>query len=313
MAFTVYSGYKVGLFILNDKRRIRYFYYLPLFAQVFLTISGGGRAGIVAAFLWFFLGFALGYFTQEKVTGHKLYQSLRPFIKYFVVFFLLFSMYSTFVSAQRAKSQQGLAKTPQVAMLTKKFPLLSPIAGTFEYLMFHFQGYQWRRDELSIKKPELGINTFAFVFQFNVPVISQLLGQNMSLANLFDIEYKSNVKSTQENIAAGVRGDSITATVYILLFKDFGFWGTLISIFIFVGFTQKIFERLFFRKNVDFWSIIFFLAIYKLWTLTFFNHHLNGAWFNGYLYPILFVEVANLFYMKRIKVAQSLPTSIAAK
>lgn len=294
LPFTVYSGFKIGSNYVRGIRKIAFLYYLPVLTTVLETVAGGGRAAIVSSVLMFIIGFALGFFSFPLQNTIK--QSLRPLIKYAVLFFILFSIYSGFVSSQRSLRENADSNSRYVSILLNKYPLLTPVSGTLEYLVFHFQGYQWRREDKKDSKLEWGKNTFACVTQFNVPVISQLTRHKISIENLFGLEYADGLKATQEAKEANIIGFSITATVYYVLYKDFGFWGTLFMIFIFVGITQKIFEQLFFKNNYNFWSIIFFLAIYKLWTQTFFSHHLNGAWFNGFLYPIFIIEVLNKMY-----------------
>jgi len=162
--------------------------------------------------------------------------------------------------------------------------------------VFHYQGYQWRRKDMVTSELELGQKTFNFITAFNIPVISQLFRKNVSLENIFHLKHEDNVTRTMESKELGLPGFSITATVYLILFDDFGFYGVFIITFLFVGFTQKLYRDLFLKNHNDFWSIILFIAVYKLWMATFFNHHLTGAWFNTYLYPILIIETVNFLY-----------------
>ena len=168
-----------------------------------------------------------------------------------------------------------------------------------EYSVFHFQGYQWRRMDSTSPELEYGRKTFSFILDFNIPILSQISGKELSLRSLLKLKDIDTVRSTIEAFRRKLPGPSITATVYYVLYDDFGYYGVFLITFIFVGVTELLFRNLFIRKMTSFWSIILFIAIYKLWSSTIFSHHLTGAWFNGYLYPILLIEILN--YLAKVR------------
>lgn len=301
LPFIVYSGWKVGKLYMKKKSKIDYIYFLPLITGFVDTFRSGGRSGIVSTMILFLLGFFLTFFSYNYISYKDRF---FPLLKYFVVFFLLFSSYSTFVSISRSSDDSvgSNDKTEIVSLFEYSYPNLKIFSGLAEYFVFHYQGYQWRRDDSSSDKLEWGQNTFAFITNFNIPVLSQLSGQNISIKEIFNLKDTDPVKLTIKNFEEDKIGASITATVYYVLFQDFGFYGTLIMIFLFVFFSQMIFEKLFQKENRGFFSIIIYLAVYRLWMQTFFHHHLAGAWFNSYLYPILIIELLNLWYKKKYTV-----------
>ena len=121
----------------------------------------------------------------------------------------------------------------------------------------------------------------------------------MSLKTAFNLKDIDPVRAGIERMKKNLPGASITATVYYVLYDDFGYFGVFVITFLFVWLTEKLYRNLFIKRHYTFWSIILFIAVYKLWTSTIFSHHLSGAWFNGYFYPILIIEFINYFYYRR--------------
>jgi oligosaccharide repeat unit polymerase len=296
LPFSIYGGWMIGKTLIMGAKKINYIYYFPLLSSVIDTIAGGGRANIISSGLIFILGFLLGFFSSND--QQYLRQKFKPVIKFALLFILVFSLYATFVSNQRSRFGLDMKNSRYISILLNEFPILQPVSGIIEYFVFHYQGYQWRRDDIRDTKLEYGQNTFAFITHFNIPVFSQILGENLSLQNALNLKYIDPVESTLESERRGRIGHSITPSVYFVLYRDFGFYGTLVMIFLFVGLTQLLFKRLFYKHYNTFWSIILFIAIYRLWTQTFFAHHLSGTWMNGYIYPLILLEILNkLFYI----------------
>jgi oligosaccharide repeat unit polymerase len=308
LPFTVYSGWRIGNNFIRGEN-IKYIYFLPLAASLMDTITDGGRAGIISAFLIFIIGFLMGFFSMPMNYNYK--RAFRPLLKYGLIFFLAFSLYSGFVSNQRSLRESGAIQSRYTSILLNEFPGLNPVAGILEYLVFHFQGYQWRRADFEGNDFEFGQNTFSFITNFNVPVVSQLYRTQISLQSAFKLKYMDTVKSTMEGKQQGIIAHSITATVFMVLYTDFGFWGTLLFIFFFVGLTQFLFKRLFFKNNTSFWAIILFIVVYRLWTQTFFSHHLNGVWLNSYIYPLILLEILRVFVRTRKKKVPVVSSSVS--
>jgi hypothetical protein len=295
--FLIYSGWKIGFFLNKTTKDIRLIYFIPLFSAVILTVSGGGRAYIIEAGLFFMLGLLFSLFSSNHIPFIK--SKLKIISKYILIFILFFGLYATFVSDARSKYGQGLENSRYITAFNNSYPFLKPVSGLFEYFVFHFQGYQFRREDSEFHEIKYGQSTFAFLTHFNVPIISQLLGVNISLQNLFGLEYVDPVKNTVDALNNSIQAHSITPTVFYILVQDFGFYGTFISIFLFVGLTQYLYDNLFLKYNKSFWSIILFVAIYKLWTLTFFSHHLLGAWMNSLIYPLIIIDLLNKIVKNR--------------
>jgi len=290
--FTFYGGWKFGLHYFGRKKQIKMVYLLPFLAGVLNVIAGGGRAGIVSSSIFFVLGllFALFSFTDQHLLR------LKRILGYIVFFTFVFLLYVSYVSIQRSKHET--AHNVYLSSL-ENYPNLKPLYGIMEYSVFHFQGYQWRRMDSTSPELEYGRKTFSFILDFNIPILSQISGKELSLRSLLKLKDIDTVRSTIEAFRRKLPGPSITATVYYVLYDDFGYYGVFLITFIFVGVTELLFRNLFIRKMTSFWSIILFIAIYKLWSSTIFSHHLTGAWFNGYLYPILLIEILN--YLAKVR------------
>ena len=298
----IFSGYRLAKEYFVNKSKLDYFLLLPFLAEVFRTFSTGGRSGIITSALFWLLGFNLALFSQQLRHGRVLF-SLS---KYGLIFLFLFGSYTTYVSTQRARFEGAEAGSSlYVNYLMEYYPGLKYVSGIFEYAVFHFQGYQYRRLENDPPELKYGTQTFSFLLQYKVPIITQMLGYELSLQNLLGLKKQSTIASTIASEEDKKKDASITATVFLVLRNDFGFRGTIIAIFLFVFFTQLIYERLFIKKsNKGFFSIFVFVVVYWLWTQTFFNHHIIGSWLNGYLYPFLIVQIIVVIFMPEKKPLQ---------
>lgn len=286
--FTLYGGWKFGKYYFSDQKQIKILYLLPLITGIFNVIAGGGRAGIISSTVFFVLGLLFALFSFEEDYLKK----LKSLSAYLVLFIGLFLIYVTYVSKERSKAESS--HNIYYASLDK-YPRIKPLYGIMEYSVFHFQGYQWRRLDTATPELEMGRRTFSFILDFNVPIFSQILGKDLSLKTLFGMKDLDTVRGTVAAIKKKKPGPSITATVFFPLYDDFGFYGVFCLTFLFVAFTERLYRNLFVRFNINFLSIILFIAVYKLWSSTIFSHHLTGAWFNEFLYPILLIELMNLF------------------
>lgn len=294
LPFTIYSGWIIIKNFISRNRKINLIYFLPLASTVLNVVSSGGRAGMFSSFSFFVLGLLLGLFTF-KVNYRKI---IKTILIYGLIVFFSLSLYSTYVSKQRTM-QSGYYRVSYFISLIEHQPILKIFGGIFEYLVFHYQGYQWRRVDQSITQLEYGQNTFAFITNYKIPVISQLLDKNLSIQNLFNLKSPDVIGETLYNTSLNFPSPTITATVYFILVKDFGFYGTLAITFIFVGFSQKLYERLFLKNSKGFLAIILFIAVYWLWMNTIFSHHLLSTWFNGIFYSALLIESINYIYYNK--------------
>lgn len=286
LPFIVYSGWVIGTNYFNGARKIKWIYFLTFLASLMNVIADGSRAGIMNSFTFFILGLFFALFSQERDHWVK----LKGLVKYGLIFFLLFSLYTTYVSTSRAKRRSG---PDQYLTSIQQFIYMKPFFGILEYSIFHFQGYQWRRIDSTAPKPEMGQTTFSFITDFSIPVVSQILGERITIQKEFHLKDVDPIRNSTKAADLNLPGASITATVYYILYNDFGFYGVFIITFLFVGFTQKLYRNLFTRPRYNFWYIIIFIAVYKQWSMSIFSHQLSGSWFNAFLYPILIIETVN--------------------
>jgi hypothetical protein len=181
---------------------------------------------------------------------------------------------------------------------------MKPVYGILEYSIFHYQGYQWRRIDSTTPELEMGQTTFSFITDFSLPVVSQIMGERITIQKEFNLKDVDPVRNSTRVADLNLPGSSITATVYYILYDDFGYYGVFIITFFFVGFTQKLYRNVFIHSNSNFWSVILFIAVYDLWTKTIFSHQLSGSWFNAFLYPVLFIEIVNYLNTKYSKTSR---------
>jgi hypothetical protein len=155
----------------------------------------------------------------------------------------------------------------------------------------HYPGYQLRRvDSIS---PELGWGqtSLSGITMLSIPVVSQLLGTPVSIQNIFNLKSPNIVLSTLQLQSSGSLWTNTTATMYFNLYQDFGYWGTFLAIFIFVVITQRIFNNVFIKKRIYFFSILPITLTYYIWSQTIFSHVILGNWMSGFIYTFLLADI----------------------
>lgn len=292
------------MYVSRVKEKKIIIFLIPVSAVSYI-IFGGARAGIVNIAVLFFIGIMIGLLSDDIL--HNLRTSLVQFRRYMyrniyrIVFIGLavlfpFLIYVSIVSQQRS-THFGSESVTQRAF-SQAF-LGEYLFGIYEYSIFHIPGYQLRRFET--KDQPLGYGRFITqpITKINVPVASQLLNENINIYNSF-INPRGDVGGTafitRENHRLLPR---TTATVYLYIVRDFGFYGSFPVIAMFVFISQFVFYKLFTKPIESFWSIIIFIAVYQLWRETWFSHHLNNPRFNSLIYSAIVLSLVSTYYNKK--------------
>jgi hypothetical protein len=288
----IFSGY----FICNEYALHNYkisslkiFYFLPLITGLIRTLSVGGRAGMIATLFFFVLGFFLALFGLRT----NISKILRKLPQYGLILFLLFSVYSTFLEATRERSH-----TQVISLIESRwgdYPLLKPFAGILQYMTDHIAGYQARRIDSTTPELEMGQISLSGFTMFKVPVFSQLAGTPISIQSTFNLKEPSYIKTHYELESSGAEWVGATATIYYLLYDDFGYTGTFIAIFILVLISQLIFNNVFNSQKTSFLSILPITMVYYIWFTTIFSHNLVGNWMASFLFSSIIVDIIARF------------------
>jgi hypothetical protein len=295
----ILSGYYIGnSYYLRLKQKVykkfNKYYFFPFITAVISTIIMGARAGIVVSLIFMIFGISLSLARYNDVS----FKSLFKLIKYGLVVFLAFSIFATYINILREKSNISNSNT---VMRWTPYPILKPFSGMLEYLTDHYPGYQLRRVDSMPEKPRLGQVSLSGITMFSVPIVSQLLGTPISIQNVFNLYAPNIIIRSSELMRTGALWESTTATVYFLLFEDWGYWGTFIAIFIFVVLTQMIFNNIFHKKKFSFLSILPLTLTYFLWSQTIFSHVILGSWMTAYIYPFLVADIISNYMKKSYK------------
>jgi oligosaccharide repeat unit polymerase len=273
----VRNGYKIS--------SLRIYYLFPFLTGLIRTLSVGGRAGMIDTLLYIFLGFVLALFGLKT----DISRVLRKLPLYGLMLFLLFSVYSTFVETTRERNQ-----TQVISLIESRwanYPLLKPFAGILQYMTDHIAGYQARRVDSTTPELEMGQISLSGITMFKVPVFSQLAGMPISIQSAFNLKEPNYIKSHYELESSGATWIGATATIYYLLYDDFGYKGTFIAIFILVLISQLIFNRVFNREKTSFLSILPITLIYYIWFTTIFSHTIIGNWLASFLFSFIIVDI----------------------
>ncbi|MDR3668335.1 MAG: O-antigen ligase [Ignavibacteriaceae bacterium] len=291
----ILSGYYIGnsyylRFNKKLKRKFKKYYFYPFITSVISTIIMGARAGVVASLIFMIFGISLALSRYNDVS----IKLLSKMAKYALIVFLAFSIFATYINVIRERSNISNSNT---VMRWSPYPILKPFSGLLEYMTDHYPGYQLRRVDSMPKEPRLGQVSLSGITMFSVPIASQLLGTPVSIQNVFDLYAPNIIIRSSDLMRTNALWESTTATVYLLLYEDWGYWGTFIAIFIFVIITQLIYNNIFRKKKVTFLSILPLTLVYFLWSQTIFSHVILGSWMTAYIYPYLVADIISN-YMK---------------
>lgn len=291
--FVILSGFLFSESYLFKKIKFKLlFLFIPL-AEILLVIVGGGRAGIISMLMFFGIGLLISIFSNSKKPSAEFFKLIRLSI---IPVFLL-SFYINLVSQSRSESV-GDSGTLTKEVFQEYSSITGALYGLFEYSVYHVWGYQLRRDDLVTEELEMGQYTFQTITRFNIPGLSTIFAYDMNLANILGLKIFDHTTTAILFMNNKTEGATTTASVYQVLFDDFGYWGTLLAIVIFAFFTQVVFVNLFTKPIKSLWSLVIFLFVFGLWKDSWMSHHLNGPVIAKYVYAAFYISVFNRIGIK---------------
>jgi oligosaccharide repeat unit polymerase len=290
----IYNGTQFYSMIIAKTEKFKYYIFFVLIGSILEVISGGGRSGIVSALTFFIIGIVLHHIRSTRKISNLIF--LKKIAKFALIPVLLLSFYINFVAAERAEKGGYVSVTEEALSKSSSGKWFS---GVMEYSIFHILGYQYRIEDTATDELEMGQYTFQFITLFNIPVLSQVFKTDLNLANALDLKTVNTRLGTLEAEKNGLKAHSTTATVFFVLYDDFGLFGSLIVIVIFAVFTSRIYNKLLQRDINGYFSLIVWLFLFDLWKNTWFSHHLNGSIFNPYLYSAILLYFVNKYFRNK--------------
>jgi len=289
----LYTGFLVSSTTFTSvRKKTRIIVYIPLLSGVINAFITGGRAAFIYVFVTFFIGYCLGFFRHNKVLN---YEKTFKIVSRLLVFFIIFSSYSTFVMEQRKLySSSGYQNE------YSNFVFLKPFSGIIKYLSAHYPGYSLDRKFVVSKVPEPGKITLQGLTYFKVPFVSQILGE-FSIRSLLDIPV-TLLPYRPDNLYGGWSGT--TSTVFINIYDDYGYTWSFFIILLFVLASQFFFIRMFRIPSKRIMFLFPHIVIYYLWYNSIFSHHLYGNWLTNWFLSYLFFDFM-LNAKKRINYAKA--------
>ncbi len=290
LVLLTFTSYKITLAVINNTlKNIKFYYYLPTLTMILGTVISGGRAGVIYALIYFSTGLFIALATM--LSGQlKLLKKMSGVMLMAVVGF---SLYSTLINQLRAESTDYDPSYEK----WKEYPALIPISGIVQYLTDHYPGYQLRKEDSVTPELEMGEKTFSFILFYNIPFISQLFNAPVGLASYYGFKLPEAV----ELGARGLEWENTTATIFLNVYDDFGYYGTFVAIFIFCFLTELVFVRFVLAENDHYLLSMFPFAIFLyLWTQSIFSHHTTGSWMGTLFYQYLILDILNYFFTPKI-------------
>jgi oligosaccharide repeat unit polymerase len=290
LVLLTYTSFKITKAIVDKSfEKIKFYYYLPTLTMILGTVVSGGRAGVIYALIYFSTGLFIALSTMKN---GQLYL-LKRMSGFMAIALVGFSLYSTLINQLRAESTDYDPSFEK----WKDYPALVPISGIVQYLTDHYPGYQLRKEDSVTPELELGEKTFSFILFFNIPFISQLYNAPIGLASYYGFKLPEAV----ELGARGLEWENTTATIFLNVYDDFGYYGTFIAIFVFCFLTEFVFTRFVLADNDNYLISMFPFAIFLyLWTQSIFSHHTVGSWMGTLFYQYLILDILNYLFTPRI-------------
>jgi oligosaccharide repeat unit polymerase len=278
---SILSGYFLSkTYLLNrpldfDKKYL----IIPILISVVYVFSSGGRNPIFDGIKYYFVGSCFA-FPMSLSFQKKKWLFTRVAI---VVTALAF--FTTFVNdARREYSKEKL--------YSQNFnsPILSALSGGIEYAGAHYYGYQLRnKDTYDPNALGYGFYTFNSVFNLGLP-LAKYHGINGSLGNLIGFDHNPiDYFYLWEN---HYEGYYTTNSVYLGLKLDFGFYGTILFLFLFTFYTNWLFVKIQNGKKLTVFTILWFSMCFEFWASSNFKSPYSVLLVQGIIMTIIFSKIA---------------------
>lgn len=285
---SIWAGYK-GMSTLVIKTKIsiasRIFIFIPLFSNLIISITLGGRVNFVYCFAYYLIGAALSLPIKRSLSELK-----KPILIILCSVFAV-SLFISAVASQRAVHYSNDTSEKE-AYFDKKYRLLGVLYGPIEYMTVTFIGYQYRRDDaVDLNNPGFGRYTLNGFINWTIPFAGQLGVGDISIAKALDIYYHNQETYDFERIAY-----NCTHSCYIPIVKDFGPIGAYPFIFVLVYIAHSLFIAIQ-RRTYIFHATTFYLFVlfWEFWVKSNYYGTLSSTVLIP-LYGFLLVDIANLIF-----------------
>jgi hypothetical protein len=283
----IYVGYIVSKWVFkNEHFESKIFWLiLPMVSFFLYSAAIGGRNPLFWGIRYHILGFGFG---SLNLINYK--SNLRKIMLYTTLIVLLINSYSTFVAADRAKVNEYDIISED---LWAKYPVLKPFSGVIEYMSFHYMGYQYRRVDYVDDELTMGAKTFSGALKASVP-LSSTFGLNLNVGNLIGI---NKIYQIQDIMYSDREWKETTFTSYMLIYDDFGYFGTFVFIILLVWISQIVYVNWFVKTHKGFMSIFPIFMIWCFWTNTNFDPYFASS-FMPIVYVFLLIDFILINFIK---------------
>ncbi len=274
----VMAGFELG----RDSWKIhKIFLFLPLLAGFLGSLSVGGRMEAYRVITYYFLGYAIaGTSLKEKV-------HIKRLLLAGLLFFCIFSLFSFWIYRQRSMGR------PEDSSWNR-YAVLAPAVSIIDYFGSTYVGYQYRRNDFVTPEPDYGRKSFAGILFASVPFSALFLGRDASIGHLLELEQYTQKEMFLELTARNAPFYSSISPMYMLLYDDFGYFGTLAVCFLLVVLTHYIYLCWFRSPHRLLLSIYFLLVSFCFWSNSFFDPFTTSAMWKVLLTAIIGLEIARI-------------------
>lgn len=282
---SLYAGYELCKGSVNKKGKVTIWMYLPLIANLIFSIDVGGRVDIIYSFLTYIMGASLFLAKNFSISMYK-----KP-LMLIIIGVIVFVTFINYVGQQRAEHYGGTKDLAEV-YLQEHNPIIAALYGPISYLNSSYLGYQLRRVD-AVNQNEYGYGKYTFngFINWTIP-FGNLIGLgDFSIAKALNIYY-----DPQETYDFQREYYYTTHSCYLTMIKDYGFWGTLICIFILTGISHNLFVKIQRRHVITYATTFYFYYIFwNYWAKSPFYGHLSQGLLMP-LYGFLLIDIFNYIF-----------------
>lgn len=257
--------------------------FVPLIANLIMSINVGGRVDIFFSFMCYLIGIGLALPININLNKFR-----KPILAISIVAISIMGFIS-FVSKQRANyyNDYNVARI----YIENNYPLLSPLYGAIEYCNAQYKGYEYRRvDAVDLNNLGYGRYTFNGFINWTLPFSSQIGLNDVSIAKICGIYYNN-----QETYDFQREYYQSTHSCYLTMVKDFGVYGAFFCIFFLVFISHQLFIKIQQRKNINKACSLFLFYIF----LSYWQHsNFYGTLSSTILIPLYGFLIIDLFKIK---------------
>lgn len=261
----------------------------PLFSNLLMSISVGGRVNFTYSMTYYLLGAAF-VFDLKGSFAHTL-KTYKRQIVIILLSLMIVVGFITYIGNQRSiysKERTDYAEQ----YLSEISPVLGVIYGPVNYVIASYDGYQLRRVD-AVDPDHLGYGRYTFngFINWTLPFAGQLGLSNFSIAKLLGIYYFN-----QETYDYERERYYTTHSCYIPIFKDFGYWGSFLCIIFLTVIAHNLFVKIQSRKKIKYCcSLWFYLLFWDYWVKSNMYGTLSASVMVS-LYGLLFVDIIILVF-----------------